>query len=255
MRPTRTCAWCGSQDVRPGKKFCGIQCVGKWQSANRGTAPRKGRTCEWCGQTYDAGNATQHYCSTECMRAARAAERAESVWAWRSLLQWEPCVQCGQSFVANGRGRPRRYCGASCADQAKKARDRARIASLPKRPDAQCVRCGTAIRPPAKRCAECRRVWAKAHKGHRSRARKHGVAYESIVARDIYERDGWRCYLCKRKVRKDWSKPHPRNPTLDCIVAMANGGGFVRANVATCCFECNWKKADRDVGQQLALIG
>ena len=93
----------------------------------------------------------------------------------------------------------------------------------------------------------------------RRRCRRFGVPYDgTIKAHDIHERDGWRCHICCRKVRHDWSVwAHPRNPTLDHIVPLSEPGspGHVRSNVATACYGCNTSKGNRGGGEQLALVG
>jgi 5-methylcytosine-specific restriction endonuclease McrA len=81
------------------------------------------------------------------------------------------------------------------------------------------------------------------------------VAYEPIKPSEIYERDGWRCKLCHKKVNKRLKYPHPKSASLDHIVPMAEGGGHVKANVQLAHFICNSLKSAGGSAEQLRLIG
>lgn len=90
---------------------------------------------------------------------------------------------------------------------------------------------------------------------HRKRARLYGVAYEPIKPKVIYERDGWRCQLCHRKVNPKLEFPHPKSASLDHIVPMSQGGGHVKANVQLAHLSCNDLKGVGGEAEQLRLIG
>jgi len=49
--------------------------------------------------------------------------------------------------------------------------------------------------------------------------------------------------------------PHPKAPTIDHIVPLAQGGDDTRDNVQLAHFECNWRKRDAGESEQLRLIG
>lgn len=83
---------------------------------------------------------------------------------------------------------------------------------------------------------------------HRKRARKFGAKYERITINKLMERDGDRCQVCRRKVRRT-KKYSKRQATIGHIVAMANGGDHVWSNVQLECNECNWKKGTTTQGQ------
>lgn len=72
---------------------------------------------------------------------------------------------------------------------------------------------------------------------------------------EIYDRDGWRCGLCRRKVNSGLKYPHPRCASLDHIVPLSLGGEHVRANVQLAHLDCNVRKGARSAGEQLLLVG
>jgi 5-methylcytosine-specific restriction endonuclease McrA len=77
---------------------------------------------------------------------------------------------------------------------------------------------------------------------------------EMFDSREIFERDGWRCGICRRRVSQKLSWPHPRSVSLDHIVPISAGGGHVRENVQCSHLECNLRKLDLGPGQ-LLLVG
>ncbi|MFA5671761.1 MAG: HNH endonuclease signature motif containing protein [Synergistaceae bacterium] len=96
---------------------------------------------------------------------------------------------------------------------------------------------------------------SKRHR-HKQRAQKMGVLYEIFDPVEIFERDGWRCQHCHKKVQ--WygeSRTNPLYPNLDHIVCLANGGEHTRRNTQLLCRACNNKKGTNDVGEQLRLLG
>jgi len=133
------------------------------------------------------------------------------------------CSHCGCSTIAKGhRGSKRRVCKA-CREKSERE--------------------------------VIRRHRLKYGKNHRSRARHHGVKYVSFPLRTIYERDGYRCQICKKRVfqkaryRKTDGKIHPMSPTIDHIVPMSRGGNHEPDNCQTACFLCNSRKSDLGGGQ------
>lgn len=96
-------------------------------------------------------------------------------------------------------------------------------------------------------CDEC----AMKHRNcdHRLRAKKYGVAYESgITLEKLIERDGNICQICGEQCDKNdhsWSNGiGSLYPTIDHIIAMANGGGHTWDNVQLAHAICNSVKRD-----------
>jgi 5-methylcytosine-specific restriction endonuclease McrA len=89
----------------------------------------------------------------------------------------------------------------------------------------------------------------------RQRAKRWGVAYETIIRVKVFERDGWRCQLCRKAVNRNLSYPNPMSASLDHIVPISLGGSHLYLNVQCAHLRCNLAKGSTGNGDQLALIG
>lgn len=78
---------------------------------------------------------------------------------------------------------------------------------------------------------------------------------ERVNPHDIYERDGWRCHICRRSVLRDKAWPHPRSPSIDHLIPLTRGGAHEPTNVKAACLRCNVSKGNRGGNEQLLLIG
>jgi 5-methylcytosine-specific restriction endonuclease McrA len=101
----------------------------------------------------------------------------------------------------------------------------------------------------------CSLVCGKRYDRRQRRERKIAAFVEPVFRRRIFERDRWRCQLCKRLVSKTAVVPHPRAPTIDHIVPLARDGEHSMANVQTAHFICNSRKRERAMDEQLRLVG
>lgn len=124
-------------------------------------------------------------------------------------------------------------------------------------PCPRCGRVGVSTNSNQRHCSqECIRA-AKDDRRHdiraRRRARKRGAFVERVFRADIYERDGWRCRLCRKPVRRNEKVPHPLAPVLDHIIPLAVGGSHEPSNVQLAHFLCNSHKRDLPSGDQLRL--
>jgi 5-methylcytosine-specific restriction endonuclease McrA len=116
----------------------------------------------------------------------------------------------------------------------------------------------------AERDREYIRAWKAAAGYHESkraydqkrRALKAGATVESFRSVEIYDRDGWRCGICGKKIRQSLTYPHPMSVSLDHIVPLSHGGEHSRANTRAAHLKCNVDRgaARGETGQQLALI-
>jgi HNH endonuclease len=138
-------------------------------------------------------------------------------------------------------------------------RDPNRHASRP----VPCAVCGTLImrpyassRQPA--CSvECRRHLQLGHEpagpgaydwtsDAATRARQAGATViEPFDRNEVFERDGWICYLCERPVDRMVSIFHGDSPTIDHVVPLSRGGEHSMRNAATTHLRCNSSKQDR----------
>lgn len=111
-------------------------------------------------------------------------------------------------------------------------------------------------------CNDCKKILffenkkknARKGKAYR-RAIEKGVNAEKIDPLKVFERDNWRCHICKDKTPKKLRGTYePKAPELDHIITLAEGGGHTYNNVACCCRSCNMKKSSKSYGQ-LILFG
>lgn len=102
------------------------------------------------------------------------------------------------------------------------------------------------------RQARQRERWQQKNRRRRALLRKASSEPYTLVA--IAERDGFRCQLCRRKVDMGLKAPHPKSPTIDHVIPLADDGDDVRANVQLAHRWCNTSKGVRG-SQQLALVG
>jgi 5-methylcytosine-specific restriction endonuclease McrA len=92
---------------------------------------------------------------------------------------------------------------------------------------------------------------------HSYEARRRSSYVEAVWHNKVYERDGYRCGICNKKVRMDKEVPHPLAPTLDHIVPISLGGEHSYANIRTAHFNCNSKRSNNmnPNGEQQFLFG
>lgn len=192
-------------------------------------------TCRNCRTDYYAKRPDRNkYCSRECAFAAKreakeqkltAAERNRLIKKILALLRQvakirrlaelseTPCVVCGNpcGYIF---GRVRKYCGRSCRNKS----DR----------------------------------YIAAHRVQKAkrRARERGLEADSIDPIKVFERDGWRCHICNKKLRRaDRGSCKASAPELDHIIALADGGTHTHGNVACACRACNIAKGATSFGQ------
>lgn len=77
---------------------------------------------------------------------------------------------------------------------------------------------------------------------------------ETVKAHVVFERDGWKCHLCHKRIGRAYKAPHPKSATIDHIIPLSLGGTHEYANVAAAHFICNVRKSNTGHGDQLALL-
>lgn len=80
--------------------------------------------------------------------------------------------------------------------------------------------------------------------GHRGRARRHGVEYETVNKTTVFNRDNWTCGICSQPVDNILKFPHPMSASIDHIIPMSRGGGHTYTNTQCSHLICNVKKSD-----------
>lgn len=78
---------------------------------------------------------------------------------------------------------------------------------------------------------------------HKRRAQKLGNGWEHYLRSEIFERDGWICYLCESDIDPTLSWPHPMSASIDHVVPLSRGGPDTRANVKASHLRCNLRKS------------
>lgn len=205
-------------------------------------------TCAQCG----TATKNPYYCSNRCAALARGAQRRIQAAANpkpRIRYQRKGCpvaygtCMCGKLFIArNGR----RYCSDLCIYRAH---------NPPVEPHTiECGQCGVAFFGKWLRlCAGCSESNARATKRNARASRRAAESRRPYRRQDIFERDGWRCHLCRKLVAKDQRVPHSQAPTLDHLVPLSAGGSDAADNVATAHFICNSRRSAGGIAQ-LRLI-
>ena len=194
------------------------------------------------------------YCSDGCRewrrQEARRLKRWVATWALR-------CEACGARLYERGvppaHGIRLRWCDDRCRGFAiGRYRLGAHASRLRWTP---CSDCGAMMQRPPRwqaRCRSCRLRVARARdqtKNSRRRGSGNGV---DIVG--LGNRDGWRCHLCGKSVRRDLPGSHRLGPTVDHLVPVSEGGTDAPENVALAHRICNSRRgATGDV--QLRLVG
>lgn len=78
-----------------------------------------------------------------------------------------------------------------------------------------------------------------------ARARRRGVRVERFDNIEVFERDGWICYLCGFPTDRSAAWPDLAMPSLDHVIPIAKGGEHSRANTKCAHLGCNLRKGVR----------
>ena len=242
---------------REQTNYCNRECFFR----HRGIKPA---LCEGCGNEFTPKATTfSKYCSRECYFRYIGERRTARLKEWHSRSF--TCVECGKIVQAT---RQRKYCARPCQLQKERRTYKQLPATTTKHlaVSAVCSGCGIAftyLRYNSDRLycdRACLRRSYRTKYGASGSLRKRwqynkqmggGKRFSRL---EIYERDGWRCGICGRKVRNTLKAPHPQSATIDHIMPLARGGRHTRENVQLAHFICNSRKSDKGSGQlRLAL--
>jgi 5-methylcytosine-specific restriction endonuclease McrA len=130
----------------------------------------------------------------------------------RAAMALRSCVECGGPLT---KVHQRLYCSDTCANRcaARKAR------------------------------AEGRRNYAREYELDADRSwrryRSRGRPFRPI---EVFERDGWVCYLCGGAIDPASKRPDPLSPSIDHVHPMSLGGTDDLGNVRTAHLVCNVRK-------------
>jgi hypothetical protein len=237
----RMCSLAGCERPHLARGYCSKH---YWQLVPRNQPHHRPyeRTCEACGRAYT---------TTRNKKLARVCNSPHCRWfispqtIKSSLLDWRQCIGCNRWL-----GRPGRpWCSDACRPR-KQKRDHPRFHA------GWCHLCGRSFidvwnNRPALFCSP--RCSRRHHRDLR-RARKREAFVAPVWRERIYERDGWRCQLCGKKVKRNAEVPHQLAPVLDHIIPLARGGTHEPANVQCAHYRCNYMKCCGGI-DQLLLFG
>jgi DNA-directed RNA polymerase subunit RPC12/RpoP len=88
-------------------------------------------------------------------------------------------------------------------------------------------------------------LFAKFKNGtHKQRSLYYGAHVEGVNRLEIFERDGYACQYCKKRVAIK-HRNRLRWATIDHVIPLSKGGAHSPDNIVTACFSCNSRKGNR----------
>jgi hypothetical protein len=263
-RRINICIVCNKEFMSPLKtgsppKLCSKECRQKSRSISLRKYADKNkfeeeRTCPVCGTRFIAQGkgSGKLYCSHEC---STRQEHDMRNMKRQANTPTGVCPQCGEAFKK--RRKKGTYCSRKCYAESRKAKEQTSI----------CPACGQEFNQRGhklKYCSHSCSVKAQAEVYRRNTTTRRALRVtngnvETINPKEIFERDGWRCQLCGKKVDKRLYKTkgtamHSSAPSLDHIIPISRGGEHTKANVQCACYLCNCRKGNKVIGQ-LRLFG
>lgn len=280
----RKCKYCGIEfePHRKTNVFCSKKCKDLASLKRRGvkhnpnTEPYH-KVCKVCGKPFDSFREAQVTCSPECAEIihpkSKGIKKIEPVGAWVNRLhgnefdfvEWKSkkrallrCKTCGNVIErAQSTIRAKGIECEFCKEQKRLQEARRKMACFfnalaQARTPKICAACGGEFFSPysnQKYCSSRCKHKGQVRKGsYRARCRKYGVFYDPSVNRTaVIKRDGGVCQICGKMCDPNdhrWGSSGPDYPTLDHIIALANGGTHTWGNVQCACGMCNSKKRD-----------
>lgn len=221
----RTCPACGqSFRIREGRSGSNSRRI----CYSCAPAPGQPASCLACGVQFTVYSGRHYACSRPCKKRVAGIQK----------IGFFDCSECGRCFTAHGNvlgrlaeGKPG-YCSQDCRRVAKN-----RIS-----------------RESWKRNYENAKRLARTNTARR-RARSRGLKTESFTHEQVFERDGWYCHICRKRIDRTLAWPDPMAAQLDHLVPVSLGGEHTLANVAAAHAFCNGSKGARPRGEQLRLLG
>ena len=229
--------------------------------------------CEFCSETFSAeprqGQLPAYCPDRDCKNeAAKARRNAAYIAKQGGEARWFLCQWCQEPFEGLRKpGHPPAY----CCDEHRRlmACERTRQWNLTNadrrahRLRSTLLERRRAYREKYAQDAEFRAVeLARALSRRHSPLRRAREALRSALVRgapygdqfdpwEVFERDGWICYLCSELVDPNATQ-RMRRPSLDHIVPCSKGGPHTRENTALAHVWCNCSKHARDLADFLA---
>lgn len=201
------------------------------------------------------------YCTPRCKQRARSEReerdgraegrrqrKLEAAECERAQRTPRPCPHCGDP-MSNLR---RTQCGKlDCVKQAKAKRMRDYMKTLRNADGEVGDRYQQYQREGNKRRRETLGHWRQLYPESAARIdalrrmRIQAATVESFAPREVYERDGWVCQLCRLPIDPCIAWPGSMSPSVDHVVPLAKGGQHSMANAQAAHLGCNSRKRDR----------
>lgn len=213
--------------------------------------------CRWCGKRFEVNvrHRAPVTCSAECHRNhrrvymttnSRERRQSEISASWARV-----CLRCGIPIPRPLEGSPaaayvRKYCSKECAYIAANPWAEGR--------DASCATCGLVFRSTDYRDRFCSLRCRRHESNSRRRAKREGVRVEAFEFSEVIARDGGKCWICGKAVRKSTKRFDPLGPSLDHLIPISAGGAHTLTNVRLAHLRCNLKKGARVIPAQPVLI-
>lgn len=88
-----------------------------------------------------------------------------------------------------------------------------------------------------------------------SRRRRLRIAatFDGVTDAEIFERDRWMCWLCRKRIGKSFRYPHPRSASIDHVLPLSRGGDDTALNKRAAHLFCNMSRHDGRPGEQMPL--
>lgn len=219
--------------------------------------------CDWCATAFKvwSDHPTQQTCSWQCAGAARRQGQSSHItWLkcehcheWRThrtdhhctYVAPVPIAYCNLCDKVIQEPRPNvRYCSPACKDIANNGSGRPIWIN-------DCAWCEATYLSRTGRSVYCSGRCRK----QREKSQRRFVVPKP-VRYAIYERDGWRCQLCRKKVDPTLSHNAKWGPSLDHVVPRTQGGADTPDNLQLAHRHCNSVKCDGvwQNGEQLSLL-
>ena len=247
-RESRDCPSCGAsfQQARRGQKYCSTRCRNRNQ-IKQSADPVK---CVGCGVLFQPrrrGHEANRYCSRECSFKDKA-----SPWSRHSTIHWwfYTCGICGDRYWRT-RKQSRHVCSdVNCRRAANAKIGRDRYKPVEGEMAGRCLECGTEFARRRGRGCGAKVYFCSARCSIRSNKREVRARRRSKTAiwaehsqvirfRDVWDRDGGRCYICGKLCFRQFTGTNPLTPTLDHKIPLALGGTHTMENAGVAHFICN----------------
>ena len=228
-------------------------------------------TCPTCGAPFTSRRSNAIHCSDRCRRrTAKSRARLNGAqWTKAPPSMTRECAWCGVEFNRKPTGSKPKY-GWFCSMDCKRAlwknheapspsrelapftADRSRTAKRP-RPSRKfycgyCPICGNSYitshndRTCGK--SDCRNEMLRVAKRNR-RALERQAFVETVIPQQVYERDGWQCWLCHEPLDRHADKNANRAPSIDHVIPLSLGGTHEPSNVRAAHRQCNAARGNR----------